>query len=202
MSTCRHPVKCPARQAPGVPSQDRNLQFKTPGSKQNLAYPCLGAYLATVKVREPQNSPLGGRPGPWSSLLRNAKTSPRNKYTNQTGNLSWQPPPIPLYSNTNQSAGDSLEKNGVKGKFSKFPESRLPPSNVYEPDMTRAAQCNSAVLTAKLYSINGKLKIAPSVTNIRYPSYWSHEMAYCGVRGTLMNYFNYYFLFSNLPVQH
>ena len=30
--------------------------------------------------------------------------------------------------------------------------------------MMRAAQCNSAVLTAKLYSINGKLKIAPSVT--------------------------------------
>jgi hypothetical protein len=51
------PIKCPSQASGRYTLPNRNLQFKTTGSKLNLAYPCLGAYFATVKVRGLQNCP-------------------------------------------------------------------------------------------------------------------------------------------------
>jgi hypothetical protein len=97
------------------------LKLKTPGSKLNLAYPCLGAYLATVKVREPQNCPpqaVDQAPEVISSVTEKqdfstcTDTKHGTLYDNHSKSIS--------NLHTSQSAADRLEQNIVKGNYQSF----------------------------------------------------------------------------------
>jgi hypothetical protein len=92
-----------------------------PGLKLNLVYPCLGAYLATVKFREPQNCPpQAGDQAPEviSSVTqkRDFSTCTDTKKGTSYDNHAQSPP----NSHTSQSASDSLEQNRVKEKYQSF----------------------------------------------------------------------------------